>query len=809
VAHPRAVAWQDNRGVALVITLLLLFLMSVLGLAAVLSTGSDLLINGYYSSYRASFYAADSGMNIARQAITTQLVNAVPATWNASWASSTCSGTTNSYPLSSTNGTGAMTYVTTTYGTSYTLTGSSAPDPAPVQGSLSESFVVLTTGPYPSSVSAPTVTPTCSTGSPSVPIAFKVSFPYTLTVVGSATGSEQATITENGSIVINVAAALGTTPTNVSFAAFGAFIDSFPPCVGPLVYGTTTGPLYADSTTNCPNGVSHCGSWNFGSGGSYTFTDPVNQTGADFSYISGGGGCTQSSSTSYKSGGTTIAPNFEAGANLNQTVVNPPANEFSQVWAVLDGKGCGEGSNVCGNLTSPTPPNPLCMTGSGPTCTLAAQMAGLQNSAQQTYGSTFVPGTSPASGVYLPYSCSGTTCTMDTGPGSTAGGIYVEGQGSGVTTNVNLSTANGSGGGATAQVITVTQTGGASAPVPGPVTAVAGTYSCTSSGGGGHGFGHGFGGGGTTYTCTENFTQTTTQATNSTVTTITVDPVAGTTTMQSYVQTVTATTVATTTASCGPSSTDNCAITTPGSISGGTTTVGNPVNGPTTTQVIQGVPQNTNSNAPDFPGTSTPAATMVYVDGSVNVGGPASGSGAAVQNNSMVTLTANGNIQQTSNLLYATEPVTTQANQVISGSNPACCNPDPVDTLIPSNENMNQVLGLYTINGQFQLNPANSGDSLETDASIAAIGPSGMIATPGNSVGTWTVVGGRSESSINGVNISTGNTYFDRRFTARGNFAPPWFPQTSIAMGDITAIGATQTTYKPSRIQWVSLSGGQ
>ena len=64
---------RDDRGVALIVTLLLLFLMSVIGLAAVLSASSDLLINGYYSNYRGSFYAADSGMNVARQAMYNQL----------------------------------------------------------------------------------------------------------------------------------------------------------------------------------------------------------------------------------------------------------------------------------------------------------------------------------------------------------------------------------------------------------------------------------------------------------------------------------------------------------------------------------------------------------------------------------------------------------------------------------------------------------------------------------------------------------------------------------------------------------------
>jgi hypothetical protein len=198
---------------------------------------------------------------------------------------------------------------------------------------------------------------------------------------------------------------------------------------------------------------------------------------------------------------------------------------------------------------------------------------------------------------------------------------------------------------------------------------------------------------------------------------------------------------------------------------------------------------------------------MVYVDGSTNISGPSSG--AAVQNNFAMTVTANGSIQQTGNLLYATEPVTTSQSQIISGSNPACCNGDPVDTLIPSAQNMNQVLGLFAANGQFQLNPTSNGANLETDASIAAINKAGtgMMATPGNSVGTWSIVGGRVENQVNGVNISSANTYFDRRFTARTGFAPPWFPQTSIALGDLTTVTSASENVSPQRVAWASNSG--
>src|SRR5271167_1065135 len=72
----RARRRKDEAGVALVITLLLLTVMSILGLAMVLTVGSDMMVNGYYRNYRGSFYAADSGLNIARQVMTNQVVTA-------------------------------------------------------------------------------------------------------------------------------------------------------------------------------------------------------------------------------------------------------------------------------------------------------------------------------------------------------------------------------------------------------------------------------------------------------------------------------------------------------------------------------------------------------------------------------------------------------------------------------------------------------------------------------------------------------------------------------------------------------------
>jgi len=656
-----------DRGVALIITLLLLFLLSIVGLAAVLSSSSDMMINGYYKNYRGSFYAADSGINMGREAIYTYFQNNSPASWPTTQTAATTAGTTLA--------TNAGTYVTGLYGTSTSLNQWAA-------NSVPASFTITT-----ATVSAPS-SPTGTQVSGNY-TQWVYTYNYQLTSQGSSSGSETAQITEKGAITVTVTQASGTTSTTASFAAFGAFIDSFSACQGPLVQGYMTGPMYA------------MGNWNlsYGSSPGYTFTDPVSQTGSQFSYYDGNN-CTNSASVPYTFGdGHSVNPSFQGGYNLNVTPAPLPPDSFGQEWAVLDGKGCGENTNVCGNPSSPSPGSP----------TNAQLNASLKNISQTAY-----PTTGASSGVYLPYTCTGGTCSLS----PTAGGIYVEGGGSGsnTSTTVTMSTANGSGGASnpSAQVFTIAQT--------------------VTSGSGWN------------------------QTSSTTTTTVTVDPVANTTKV----------------------------------VSGGTTLV------------LSGVPQNSLMSP-------SQAATMVYVNGDVSVSGPSSG--AAIQNNAMVTLTANGDITQTGNLLYATEPVTTSANQVISGSSPACCNGEPADYLIPQNQNMNQVLGLFTANGNFILSPSSNGANIETDASVAMISSAGVsnssighMAT-GNSVGTWTNIGGRMENRAAGVSMSSSNVYFDRRFQAR-NFAPPWFPSTTVTTNMLSnTIVSASTPSTPSRTFWQFQAG--
>jgi Tfp pilus assembly protein PilX len=214
--------------------------------------------------------------------------------------------------------------------------------------------------------------------------------------------------------------------------------------------------------------------------------------------------------------------------------------------------------------------------------------------------------------------------------------------------------------------------------------------------------------------------------------------------------------------------------------------------------------------------TPSTAATMLYVDGNIGSGntglsGPGSGN-PAIQDNAQITITANGNLTVTGDVLYKTEPVTMTQNQSVPGSEltqttPAttCCAGDAADFLIPLNSNNNlQVLGIYTANGNVQLNNQQSSGNLEIDASVAAFSPAGTggLVNTGSSIGTLNIVGGRIQSTIQNIGATTRNVYFDRRF-AQGTFGPPWFPTAQV-----TPVNKSTTSVKTvvQRTQWLDNS---
>jgi Tfp pilus assembly protein PilX len=379
---------SNERGVALITTLLLLMLLTGLSLAMVFSVRSDMLINGYYRNFRGSFYAADSGLNAARTAMSNGVIAAIPASF----------GITQQPIPAGTDAT-IQTNINTTYGQSYTkFTGqgqaaSSWPGSYKVTGTFSLAACSVLGG-----------AGTCA--APAGPVTgYKYIYNYTLQSIGQAQGSQSTTLADRGSVIVN--ATLIPVNSKTSFAAWGMFIDQQTICNGStLVPGTISGPVFTN------------GAWNFGTSGSYIFTDTVGSASPNAGYQFSNS-CDQSSASSDKQGNQTIAPNFQAGFQTGQPKVPLPPNDYNQEQAVLDGKGVAT--------------NPV-------------TKSDLHNAVRDVNGNPY-PSAGAASGVFLPYS------TQNGVPTFNGGGIYIEGN-----AGVVLSTGSGTGG-SLQQIYTITQGG--------------------------------------------------------------------------------------------------------------------------------------------------------------------------------------------------------------------------------------------------------------------------------------------------------------------------------------------------------------
>jgi hypothetical protein len=460
---------------------------------------------------------------------------------------------------------------------------------------------------------------------------------------------QRASVKESGTLLL-VIQALDSPPP--SFAGYGQFVTNQSPCPGAyLTPGTYTGPTFTDGT------------WSLGNSGPYIFTGRLSQVGSTIDYYVGSK-CTASTSSNFPG----ISATFQAGLQLSAPTIAPPANSYSQEWAVLDGLGVGE---------SGTPTN-----------------ANL-NAVLKNVSATAYPSGGTSSGVYLPYyKNSSGQYTYGYLSGSTpeaSGGIYVQGN-------------------AAIVLAATTDTGG-------------------------------------------NPTQTYTITQGSTVTTITTNPTAGTTTFSSG----------------------------------------------STTQVISGIPE----NLATVPGEANPG-TMLYVNGTITgLSGPAAPgtsnlnaneyTAAAIQNNSMITISGTGDIDVTGNILYATEPVTKTTSDTL--------------LLTQGTSASNQVLGVFTANGSIVLSSPYSDKNLETDGSLAAIGSSSACGTgtcgfkSANTINTWNNVGGQIQSNEFVCTITTANTYYDQRFSAWSNFFPPWFPSTSTG-GTSYVAHAPAVTPTQQRTSW-------
>jgi Tfp pilus assembly protein PilX len=355
---------RKERGVALITTLLLLMLLTGLTLAMAWSSRSDMLINGYYRNFRGSFYAADSGINIMRQSMIPlfQAGGAIyPTKFNVG---------TNPLPSPATEQ-AVMTAVNGTYGVG-TVAG------IPANGTAATSWPGQYTGNLVFTLKSCNTDIPGTTCNPFPPKAKTVNYvyAYTITSTGQSKGAGNTKLTDSGLLTVT---ATIPTPSKLSFAGYGMFVDQYSVCDGSnLVPGTITGPVFTN------------GAWNFGTG-QYTFTDNVGQAGG-----------TVGTSNGCPGGASKIPSNVTAqqGFQFSQAKVALPQNSFNQEQAVLDGKGANsDGSAV---------PQP--------------KQSDLNKVLRNPITNTPYPGSgSVPDGVYLPYTSNNGVNTF------TGGGIFASG----------------------------------------------------------------------------------------------------------------------------------------------------------------------------------------------------------------------------------------------------------------------------------------------------------------------------------------------------------------------------------------------
>jgi hypothetical protein len=112
------------------------------------------------------------------------------------------------------------------------------------------------------------------------------------------------------------------------------------------------------------------------------------------------------------------------------------------------------------------------------------------------------------------------------------------------------------------------------------------------------------------------------------------------------------------------------------------------------------------------------------------------------------------------------------------------------------------MLGIFTSTGNINLNNQQANGNLEIDATLATIsqGGSGGIVNTGSAINTLNIVGGRIQNTIQNINTTTRNVFFDRRFAPGSSFAPPWFPSTSLSGASVS----NTTVASIQRINWVA-----
>jgi hypothetical protein len=411
---------ECERGVALISTLLVMTMLLALGMAIVLSSTTDTVITKSHRIGEEAFYAADTGLSLARRALLTALseeigkIVAGTATYGQSGSGYYLIGATpadGSFPtvlvIPDPDDVPAYQFYVNVYARAQQLVSSAAADTTySTFKALNETSFIVVFRPLAGTVDfSPVPTDPSKAGE-------AIKLRYSIQVTGTTGAGGSSTVDETGKISINLdlknTAAPGS-PRNFSFSGFGAFFDNGDTAANSsLAAGTFSGPVHTNTH------------FSFSSSRNVAFRDAVSQVDNYIRY----------DSNDFAQGHRSIPTADMTGIDISsagyqQTGIVPlPANNFSQEYAVINGTGItnkkADGAPVDPPATTPTDAggNALLVIDASGHVTADALAANLRDSSNKAGTVISAKLNGGADAVYVS-SGNGTTIT--------GAGIYVQG----------------------------------------------------------------------------------------------------------------------------------------------------------------------------------------------------------------------------------------------------------------------------------------------------------------------------------------------------------------------------------------------
>ncbi len=325
----------SERGVALISTLLVMTMLLALGIAIVLSSTTDTVTTKSHRVGEQAFYAADTGLSLARRALLTALSEEISkivsgtATYGQSGSGYYLIDATpadGSFPtvlvIPDPDDFPAYQFYVNVYARAQQLVASAVADSTySTFKTLNDTSFVVVFRPLAGTVDfSPVPTDPSKAGE-------AIKLRYSIQVTGTTGAGGSSTVDETGKISINLdlknTAAPGS-PRNFSFSGFGAFFDNGDTAANSyLAAGTFSGPVHTNTH------------FSFSSTHGVAFRDAVSQVDNYIRY----------DSTDFAQGHRSIPTADMTGIDIGsggykQTAIVPlPPNNFSQEYAVINGTG--------------------------------------------------------------------------------------------------------------------------------------------------------------------------------------------------------------------------------------------------------------------------------------------------------------------------------------------------------------------------------------------------------------------------------------------------------------------------------------